>query len=131
MNITMKVSDVSFERRELEQQLLPLLRAGVISTASKTWAKAMATEVREKLAMVLPFNKDEKEFLDLVLDEGRIEPGLLTDDADLADRVGRQPMLLWVAQKRAGAPAEEVERVEGTGPKRPGLWGNRPVPRGF
>jgi hypothetical protein len=93
-----KVSDVSFESGELEQQLLPLLRAGAISTASKTWAKSMATEVREKLAMVLPFNKDEKEFLDLVLDEGRIEPDLLTDDADLAGRVARQPMLLWKAQ---------------------------------
>jgi predicted nucleotidyltransferase component of viral defense system len=93
-----KVSDVSFARGELEQQLLPLLRAGVISTASKTWAKIMVAEVREKLAMVLPLNKAEKEFLDLVLDEGRVEAGLLTEDAGLADHVGRQPMLLWKTQ---------------------------------
>jgi predicted nucleotidyltransferase component of viral defense system len=93
-----KVSDVSFARGELEQQLLPLLRAGVIPSGSKTWARTMVHEVRERLAAVLPLQKAEREFLDLVLDDGRIEPGLLAEDSALAERIGQQPMLLWKAR---------------------------------
>lgn len=95
---TVKVSDVSFERGELEQQLLPLLRVGLVPLGSKTWAAAMVREVRDRLSAVLPLVKAEREFLDLLLDDGRIEPGLLTNDVALADRIGRQPMLLWKAQ---------------------------------
>lgn len=92
-----KLADVSFERSELEQQLLPLLRLDAIPR-SKTWAKTMVREVRERVAVVLPLQKSEREFLDLVLAEGRREPRLLTDDDALAARIARQPMLLWKAQ---------------------------------
>ena len=93
-----RVADVSFERGELEQQLLPLLRDGALRAGPKTWAKTMQREVRERMEVVLPLRKEEREFLDLVLDEGRIAPGLITDDAALGKRIARQPMLLWKTQ---------------------------------
>lgn len=37
------------------------------------------------------------EFLNQVLDKGRITPELLTDDVDLQNRIRRHPLLEWKA----------------------------------
>jgi hypothetical protein len=47
--------------------------------------------------MVLPFTDSETEFLDLLLDKGKIVPSLLTSDKDLMARISRQPLLEWKA----------------------------------
>ena len=46
---------------------------------------------------MLPFTKSESAFLDRILDDGRIEPSLLTTDRDLAERITSQPLLEWKA----------------------------------
>jgi hypothetical protein len=54
---------------------------------------------------VLKWSKNERAFLDRFLDSAEIEPLLLTEDPDLAERIRRQPMLLWKQQhlrKQAG-----------------------------
>ncbi len=47
--------------------------------------------------MLLPFTSDELEFLNRLLDDGEIAAELLTDDAELADRIRKQPGLEWKA----------------------------------
>lgn len=37
------------------------------------------------------------EFLNQVLDKGKIAPELLTDDKDMQDRIRRHPLLEWKA----------------------------------
>ena len=37
------------------------------------------------------------EFLNQILDKGKIAPELLTDDTDLQDRIRRHPLLEWKA----------------------------------
>jgi hypothetical protein len=38
-----------------------------------------------------------REFLDKLMDHGEIDPSLLTDDPELADRINVHPGLLWKA----------------------------------
>jgi hypothetical protein len=54
-------------------------------------------ECREGLSAVLPFSEAEREFLDLLLDRGKIDPTLLTSDTALQKRIRGQPLLEWKA----------------------------------
>lgn len=47
--------------------------------------------------MVLPFTSDEMEFFNLLLDDGVIEPRLLTTDSEMQYKLSNQPMLQWKA----------------------------------
>ncbi len=62
-----------------------------------TWMDRLVDECRERLAMVLPFEAHEREFLERVLERGEIVPELLTDDSDLAERIRQHPQLRWKA----------------------------------
>ena len=96
---TVSVDDVAFEQAELSSQLLPALRPGSVpDTDANTIGEAMVGESRDALAMVLPFNEAELAFLDLLLDEGKIDATILTSDADLQQRIQAQPWLEWKAQ---------------------------------
>jgi hypothetical protein len=46
---------------------------------------------------VLPYTDAEKEFLNLLLDTGVIDPTLLTSDKDLQDSIRQHPLLEWKA----------------------------------
>lgn len=92
--------DISFEARELREQLLPLLRTDFLDGTEDTarWAARLVEESRESLNVVLPFTDREKTFLDRLLDGGEIDPSLLTDDDELQRRIAAHPGLLWKAQ---------------------------------
>lgn len=110
---TVSVKDVSFEASEVKNLLLPLLRNEVVAQVGPvtTWAARMAEECRQGLGIVLPLNDPEREFLDRLLDYGEIEPSLLTQDIELADRIRRSPGLEWKALN--------VRRFKGTGGSAP------------
>ena len=55
-------------------------------------------EVREALSLVLPLKENKLTFLDRLLEDGEIEPELLTQDNVLAGIVRNHPALLWKAQ---------------------------------
>ncbi len=57
----------------------------------------LVKECREGLKKVLPFNDSERAFLDLLLDRGVIDPGILTDDISLKQRIQNHPLLEWKA----------------------------------
>lgn len=93
---TVTAANVGFSPRELQNELIPVLRR----TASEdlpALVASLANEVRDKLKLVLPLSANESRFLDQLLDEGTIEPALITDDADLAERIRSHPGLLWKA----------------------------------
>jgi predicted nucleotidyltransferase component of viral defense system len=109
---TVSVEDVSFDPRDVQNQLLPLLRRD--STAESgdvsAFSERLVQECRDRLAAVLPLSEAEREFLDNVLDRGAISTSLLTEDAGAATRLARHPLLQWKAlnvrqhiQKQASA----------------------------
>ena len=91
--------DVSFDPRELSGQLLPALRTGGIQgIEAASYGGMLVNECREALSALLLFNDAERAFLDLLLDEGKIDASILTSDKTLQERIQVQPLLEWKAQ---------------------------------
>jgi len=95
---TVTLNDVDFDITDLDQKLIPTLRAaGIERMQQDHFSKSLVTDCRNLLAGLLPFTENEMEFLNRVLDKGEIDSELLTDDADLQDRIKRHPLLEWKA----------------------------------
>lgn len=96
---TVGPEDVDFQAAELRNQLLPVLRQRVIQEVGDmdAWASRLCTECREGLWAVLPYQANEREFLDRLLDHGEIRADLLTNDTALAERISIHPLLHWKA----------------------------------
>ena len=95
---TIAPSDVDFDIADLEQRLIPTLRAaGIERIQQDHFGKGLVEDCRNFLAGLLPFTKAEMKFLNRVLNEGEIAPELLTTDEDLQDRIRRHPLLEWKA----------------------------------
>jgi len=93
-----KVEDISPATRDLDTYLRPLLRiGGSSSTTLPGWEEKLVEEVREALSLVLPLQKSELAFLDRLLEDGEIEPELLTQDKMLTGVIRNHPALLWKA----------------------------------
>ncbi len=96
---TVKINDVDFELRDLENQLVPVLRSKSLSDVEdrETWAQSLVDECRSGLGVVLPLRRNETEFLDLLLDRGEVRPDLLTSDREMQDRISTHPGVMWKA----------------------------------
>lgn len=95
---TVTVDEVGYDQREIENQLVPVVRATSLRQwKTGDWAGQMIAECRRGLGSVLPMTSEEVAFLDHLLDHGRIEPELLTSDADVAARIRSHPLLQWKA----------------------------------
>ena len=85
--------NVAFEKIELSQKLVPVLRIDQLEW--KNNASFFVEKCREKLGNILPFVNQERKFLDLIYDEGKIDASLLTQDSDLIEKIQNQPLLKW------------------------------------
>jgi predicted nucleotidyltransferase component of viral defense system len=96
---TGSVDDISFDPKELKNQLLPTLRSDAVTHIGqpRVWAKRLLDECRNALGLVLPLSDAEREFLDRLLDHGEIEPELLTADDVWAAQIQQHPLLQWKA----------------------------------
>lgn len=96
---TVTIKDVDFDTKELIRLLFPTLHIrdmkDLVSPAE--FGALLVKECRERLSVVLPFTGSEVAFLDLLLDQGVIDPSLLTADKSLQKRIQSQPMLEWKA----------------------------------
>lgn len=102
--------------KAVRQELLPLLRveARPYNDDPERLAKKL-TQVRQKVAAaLLAWRKKEREFLDRLMEEGEVDPGLLTTAPKLRERIAAQPMLRWKAihvRRHRGLPGLESEEV--------------------
>jgi hypothetical protein len=94
---TISLDDVGCDPRELENHLLPVLSNTVRKSLQPGWAEQMVATCRERLSSLVRFIPEEAEFLDRLLDQGEIVPGLLTEDAEMAARIQDHPLLRWKA----------------------------------
>jgi hypothetical protein len=101
---TVGPEEVGFDPEELTRRLLPVLRrsAAVLDEGVAAYGERLARECREMLSVALPLSASEREFLDLLLDGGKIDPTLLTPDGDLQERIRRHPLLEWKALNARG-----------------------------
>ena len=96
---TVGVEDVALDVQEMRQKLLALLREPEVAMMGDPAARGrrLVEECRAALGAVLPLAASEREFLDRLLEHGEVQPSLLTEDPDLADRIRRHPGLAWKA----------------------------------
>jgi predicted nucleotidyltransferase component of viral defense system len=94
------LTDISFDEREVAQQLVPTLRVGLMRNGEKVidFGRRLVAECQEQLSALLPFTNNERRFLDKLLDNGVIDAGQLTEDSMLQRKIGLHPMLAWKAQ---------------------------------
>ncbi len=97
---TVKVEDITADPKDVEQQLVPMLRADLVPGRADIglWTKKLVEECRGFMAGLLPFKPYEIEFLTFLNDQGEITPELLTKDAGLQEIIQKHPGLLWKAQ---------------------------------
>jgi hypothetical protein len=93
------IDHVAFDPEELKQNLIPVLRSEAVGMLEDghEWAQRLVRETQENLARILPFNSDEQEFLEALLQRAQILPEHLTDDPAMIDTIRNQPMLHWKA----------------------------------
>ena len=91
--------DVRADPREVEQQLLPMLRADLAPARSNinSWSEGLVEEVCKLLAGLLPLTTNEMEFLSLLNDNGKICPEILTADEAMQSIIRAHPGLQWKA----------------------------------
>jgi predicted nucleotidyltransferase component of viral defense system len=96
---TVKPEDVEFDDREIENQLVPVIRRGFAEKMGKPrdWAARLVSECRRGLGVVLPMTPQEREFLDRLLDHGELEPHLLTNEVSMVTTIETHPLLQWKA----------------------------------
>jgi hypothetical protein len=94
------LDDIRVDLRDVEQQLLPVLRADLAPASSeiRSWSEGLAAECRNLLSGVLPLSIPEMEFLAYLNERGEIVPELLTDDAAMQAIIRSHPGLLWKAE---------------------------------
>lgn len=106
---TVSVDDVAFSANDVTRQLMPTLRVKASETLRKSvdYGARLVEECRRGLSAVLPLTGAEMEFLDLLLEKGKINSAILTADTALQERIKAQPLLGWKAlnvRKHRGLP---------------------------
>jgi predicted nucleotidyltransferase component of viral defense system len=96
---TVTTDDIGFEPRDLENQLVPVLRSDALSDVGDrgNWAQSLVDECRMGLRAVLPLRNHEREFLDQLLDHGEVRAELLASDREMQERIKVHPGVLWKA----------------------------------
>ena len=96
---TVSQEDVNFDTRELESQLIPVLREALTGDINlQEWTDNLVKECRQALSVLLPLTGEEIEFFTKINELGQIEPDLLTTDSGLQEIITRHPLLKWKAQ---------------------------------
>ena len=93
------VDDITFDPTDLARQPLPALHNdGAQELQAANYGEALVEESRAALSALLHFTGAERNFLDSLLDEGKVRPELLTEDVELQGRIRTQSLLARKAQ---------------------------------
>jgi hypothetical protein len=91
--------EIHFEERELKDQLIPVLRKHAFrNDAWLSWTNKLLVECKTALKPLFPLRERERAFLQSLLEHGRVEGALATDDPNLIERINAHPLLQWKAK---------------------------------
>lgn len=93
---TVSPKNVVFDYDELTRQLIPTLHIDFAEDFVE-YGKKLTEECQEALSAVLPLKDEELDFLNLLLEEGKIRPELFTSDSAVLEKINNHPMLKWKA----------------------------------
>ena len=96
---TVSSKDMAFNPEELAKLLIPTLNRRFMEKQGPPaqYGDRLVKECQAMLETVLPFNDPEREFLDLLLEKGKIDASALTPDKALQERIQNQSLLQWKA----------------------------------
>ncbi|ABS77402.1 hypothetical protein CbuD7D7780_04015 [Coxiella burnetii] len=99
------VDKVTFDVKEIRDQLIPVLHKDQISSFStqniKAWAIHLVEKTKEALLdTVLPFNENEVSFLECLEYHKEIRPEFISADPAFCRRISDHPLLQWRIQSR-------------------------------
>lgn len=99
-NIT--IDKVKFSVKDIRDKLIPVLKESEAPNTRfplvSAWAEKLIDECKSALNMILPFRKNEIEFLDQLQQYGELRPELISDDSAFCERVSMHPLLHWRKQ---------------------------------
>jgi hypothetical protein len=110
---TVGLDDIAADTRDLQRELIPMLRAVVRPQRAdvSAWANKLVRETRERMAAVLPLEPHELEFVDRLNGAGEIAPEVLTVDAAMQALLRGHPGLQWkslTVKRRLGIAGGET-----------------------
>ncbi len=96
---TINIDDIGFDTGDINSQLIPTLGDEVTKAIGtpREYGNSLVDDCKRGMDSLLPFSKSEQEFLDLILDQGKIDGSILTSDPVLRQRIESQPSLHWKA----------------------------------
>jgi hypothetical protein len=111
---TVSPEDVKGDLADAPRDLVPMLRADLAPSRGDItrWLDQLVAECRERLAIVLPLQAHELEFLERLNGAGDIVPEILTDDPAMQALIRDQPGLKWKAfnvKNRLGGGGDDPE----------------------
>ena len=114
---TVSPQDVKGDPADATRDLVPMLRADIAPSRRETtaWLDKLVTECRERLAIVLPLQAHELEFLERLNGARDVAPELLTGDPTMQAILRDQPGLKWKAlnvKKHLGLAAGNDKPIE-------------------
>ncbi len=100
--ISLTPDSIQYDIIDLKNRLLPALhQAGIPRSLPtlKTWVNKLLLELKDSITILLPLEKHEIEFIQLIRRSGEIKPELITDDLEIAKKIKTHPAILWVMKK--------------------------------
>lgn len=95
----MSIEQIQFNVEDIRNKLIPVLKQDIIINHNhktiKKWAEDLVIECQNEFTTLLPFNDNEKKFLQCLEDERQIVPELLSSDPLLCQAIKNHPALLW------------------------------------
>ena len=96
------IQDINVNLDDLKRKLIPLLKKDEINNIKSLsqWSENLVTECQNAFKQFLPLTHQETTFLNGLLDEGVIEPQLISSDSTLVQNIQLHPALRWSSQNR-------------------------------
>ncbi len=93
------VDDIKFDRKELQNQLIPVMRKSTVKEENWTlWTNTLLHGCKNALSKLLPFHANEKQFLNQLYNLGHLDATLLSSNPQLIKKVHSHPLLQWKIQ---------------------------------
>ena len=96
------ISAIQYDTIDIRNKLFPVLKQKEISRKKadiEKWANQLLSELKESLSIILPLQKNELDFINLIRNEGEIKPELITDNKNLIESILVHPLVKWSVMK--------------------------------
>ncbi len=101
------ISNISFDKTELKNKLFSVMSKS-IPVDVELWLDNLLKKSQSAMSKLLPFQRNEIDFLDALLDQGEVKPELITSDKNLQKVIRIHPGILW---KIHNVRKHKVERI--------------------